>query len=179
MALVQPKLNVLYLLNTFPTVSETFVKNEVLWMWRNKYLSCVIALEADNHLLQLLPSGLLSKIYIRSLRYGRRILRPLVASYWLTRSPIKFISVWRSVPRNRKSRKYFWYAAAIAIAVQRHKPDIIHSHFADVAAQYAQYLSRLINVPFTVCTHGHDIFFSPPANYPQLAQASAMIFDVS
>jgi glycosyltransferase involved in cell wall biosynthesis len=56
---------------------------------------------------------------------------------------------------------------------------VVHAHFAAEATQIARYLSLLTGIPFTVCTHGYDVFFKPPPNYPELANAAAHMLAIS
>jgi glycosyltransferase involved in cell wall biosynthesis len=170
---------VLYFLNRFPVVSETFVRNEIEWAERQGYLYGVAALNVDEDRLPTVSGPVRRKIRGRCQRYIGRSKQPFVAAHWLLRAPIRFISVWRGLPSDPTFRQYFWRAAACGASFARIRPDVIHAHFANEAAQSARYLSLLTGASFTLCTHRYDIFDRPPPNYPQLANAAACMVTIS
>jgi glycosyltransferase involved in cell wall biosynthesis len=173
-------MKVLYFLNKFPAVSETFVRNEIEWAERQGYLYGVVALGFNKELLPTVSGSVRQKIWRQWQRYMGRSKQPFLAAYWLLRAPIRFISVWWDLPSDITSQQYFWRAAACGAAFARTRPDIIHAHFAaQGAAQIARYLSLLTGASFIVCTHGYDVFFQPPPNYPELANAAAHILAIS
>ena len=58
-------------------------------------------------------------------------------------------------------------------------PTHIHCHYAALSSQMALVIKNCTGIPFSITTHGYDVFFESPENYPALAKASKTIFTIS
>lgn len=157
-----------YVLKRFPRLSETFILREILGLEAaGVHVSVDSLLAAEDgprhpELSQLEAS-------VRYLpRHPRFRSRGVATSHLslLVRTPI----VWIRLAR-RSSREGRWvrflHAGLIAARARRAGADVIHAHFATVAAEVARDASALAGVPFTVTCHAKDIFHRD--NVPLLA----------
>ena len=167
------------MLDTFPKISETFVRDEILWMQAHGYLAQVVAVDVDDTLLKEIPDALRSRVRAAPFRYIGRAERARLAVYWLTRAPRRFIATYRALGDDIATMKYFWNAAAIARACFAKRCHVIHVHFAGFAAELARFVSLLTGIPFTVTTHHYDLVLLPPSNYKQLARDAALVLTIS
>ena len=142
----------------FPALSETFVVNEVR------------ALREAGHRVRVEAS-------IRPARPEREALRDLDVSYFeddsiarkvltlpwfLGRHPIACLR--DSIDRRRWTRGEVWPLNSLgppARRLARAGTDHLHAHFAAAAALNALRLGALLGIPYSLATHGYDIFKSP------------------
>ncbi|HET7586526.1 MAG TPA: glycosyltransferase family 4 protein [Gammaproteobacteria bacterium] len=172
-------MNALYFVDQFPKLSETFVRDEAVWMEEHSHLAGIVALKLNDALLPDIPGTIHRKIHRTSLRYVRRLRRPFIVIYWLLRAPRRFLIAYRLLLQDRTMQRYFWNAARTAREVKGLKPNIVHAHFASDAAQIARFVSCILNAPFTLCVHHYDIFLDPPENYGALAASAAHVVTIS
>lgn len=175
---------VVYLLDIFPTVSETFILNEILTVTEKNIDVAIFSrrapqeksfhpragrLRAKTHYLTD-PSHLSRGVLLRShlslfLRYPVSYLKTLVFALRHRRKDLGW---------------YFKAAGCYALQIARERPDHIHSHFASLANGFAMLISMILQVPYTFTAHGwHDIFHNPPADFYQRAAAAKKVVTVS
>ncbi len=77
--------------------------------------------------------------------------------------------------------RYFLAGAAYARNTPGdNKPDLLHAHFAKNAAHIAMWAGALLDIPFSVTTHAHDIFV--PESHERLAELlknAQIVFTIS
>jgi colanic acid/amylovoran biosynthesis glycosyltransferase len=155
-----PSLKVLYLLTTFPLLSETFVKREVRALSRFPLELDIFSLwsgqpEFEGHRVNLFPKWkLLTLVWW--------------LPFWLVRKPGALARLIGNLFQ-RKPASLTDFAATmigIAFAVSHarhfskagHRPALIHAGWATMPATAGQLLSALIDVPFTFQANAFDIF---------------------
>lgn len=153
---------VLYLLRYYPTLTETFVHNEIRAVMRQapSLEVCIAAIgtRADGAAAEGLPA-------VPVLRPPRRPLQAPLA--WRPSAGERWLSAHQ---RPRDVARFRWLAAHLPPAV-RH----VHVHFAGEAAEWAHALSLDRGLPYTVTTHAVDLFRPRPSLPVVLAGAQAVL----
>ena len=153
-------LKLLYLLTTFPLLSETFVKREVRALSRLPLELDIFSLwsgqpEFEGHRINLFPK--------------RKLLTLLWwLPYWLVRKPRALArlvgDMLRKMPSSLTDFAATMLGVAFALTHARyfskagHRPELIHGGWATMPATAGQLLGALIDVPFTFQANAFDIF---------------------
>ncbi len=175
---------VAYILDIFPTVSETFIINEIVTVEklgletvifsRKKPAGKVPHEEADRLGRQTTYFPEPKSIsFIQSCGDHLRLLR---------KAPSRYIkTLLFSFQNNQEGLLWFFkIAGSYALLVEKHKPDHIHAHFASLAGEYAMLISMLLDIPYTFTAHGwHDIFEYPPEDFRERALQAKKVITVS
>lgn len=175
---------VAYILDIFPTVSETFIINEILTVEKLGMETVIFSRktpagevpheEADRLARQTTyfpdPKSI---TFIQSCGAHLRLLKKAPSRY------IKTLSF--AVKNNRSGLLWFFkIAGSYALLVEKHKPDHIHAHFASLAGEYAMLISMLLDIPYTFTAHGwHDIFEYPPQDFHERGMRAQKVVTVS
>ncbi len=173
-------LRVAYCLDQFPTVSETFILNEMIAL-RQQRVEVVIYSRFKPEVSILHEQA---QDFVKSVTYLDNLSRTakLLAGFEiLLRSPIRFV---RTLCRLRhRSTHDLWlllgYCFFLSREINRSGVQHIHSHFAAEAAELAMYVSFFTGVPYSFTTHGYDIFFFPPSNYRYRSRFAKFVVAVS
>ena len=175
---------VAYILDIFPTVSETFIINEIVTVEklgletvifsRKKPAGEVPHEEADRLARQTTyfpePKSI---TFIQSCGDHLHLLR---------KAPSRYIKALLFAFQNNKKGLlwFFKIAGSYALLVEKHKPDHIHAHFASLAGEYAMLIAMLLDIPYTFTAHGwHDIFEYPPHDFHQRGIRAQRVITVS
>lgn len=156
-------MNIAYFVDTFPATSETFVINEIDEMSKHERDIYVVSVNTPTtevpHMLA--KTWARKTTYLSDVRYfflknlfamlSLAFLHPRRFAYAVTRSRRFDKAVaW-------KFRRVFW----LANYVRRMRTQHIHVHFACEAAEMAWMTNWLTEIPFSVSTHGYDIYVKP------------------
>jgi len=158
-------LKVAYLLDVFPTLSETFILNEIIELKRQSVDISVFSLKKPNEDVIHKEAEDLARetCYIRNLLNSgkfRRLYTYLYAHlYFLISSPLRYL-------------KAFWFAytkgvgvfksvAYYALVLREFEIGHIHTHFAALASEYAMLISMISGIPYSFTPHAYDIFINP------------------
>ena len=158
-------MKVLYVLNIFPKISETFILNEMLEM-QQKGVSVEVYAYKDAKEGVVHPRAR----EIREVRYLYKV-DPFrwVAShlYWILRNAPGYCRAWALVlSHGELIRKNFFTQLYDTVLLDRRRPTHVHAHYSDDASNLAMVYSRLSGVPFSFTTHMHDIYDTPAPNFP-------------
>lgn len=156
---------VAYVLHRFPSLTETFVAEEI----RN-----VQCLGVTVHLYSLLPPRTelvhpVSAALVPQVRYAPKIDAPSLWSaqfYFLFRKPRRYLELLKSllaepVPElNFVLKRLAIFAKGVWIARQLEGSPVqlIHTHFAWLSAAASMVISQLLELPFTITAHAYDIY---------------------
>ncbi|HTU84572.1 MAG TPA: glycosyltransferase [Solirubrobacteraceae bacterium] len=156
-------ISLLYVLFQYPTLSQTFVRNEVHGLRELGATVDVVSIEEGD-------SAHIDRGWAGDFRFlGRPGLRRATLDH-----------IWFAVRHPRSYRRYLFAVARLReywrLALQRlptearrlrsaGRPHACHTHFAWDTASPAVYLSRLLDVPASVTVHANDIYV---ANAPVL-----------
>lgn len=170
-------MRVAYLLDCFPAPAETFVAEEVLSVGERGVDCRVFSLYKPDgpplhrHAAETLDRGMVSYVADSTPVACAKAMAALAAM-----QPARTLL---SAARMGRHRWQMTRALPAAAAIRRFKADVVHVHFAAMAAQYALAVNRWTGTPFTVTAHRYDIFDQPPENVAELAKASAGIVSIS
>ncbi len=156
-------MRVLYLIEIFPEISETFILDEMLEVKKQnipvKIVSCSYSKDKESHAdaIDLLDDT----TYIKDLGLKQKYLATL---FFFFRHPwrlLKFIKYLYGVEKYvRDTRNRLIEVCCLCALVKKWKIDHIHAHFANIATSYAMWIHMLNDVPFTFTTHGYDVFYA-------------------
>lgn len=138
-------MKILYLLRYYPTLSESFVRQEIGGMKKAGLHVAVAALGSryDGYLAEDLPVVPLLDVPRRP--FAGRLSAPTLGQRWLAR--------WQ---RSKDVARLPWLARRVA------EFDRIHVHFAGEAAEWAVALHLDLGLPFSVTVHAADLFKPRP-----------------
>lgn len=158
-------LKVAYLLDVFPTLSETFILNEIIELKRQGVDISVFSLRRPNGgVIHKEAEGLARETcYIRDLVNSgkfRRVCTHFYAHlYFLVKSPLRYLKAfWFAYMRGAW---VFKSAAYYALVLRELGIGHIHAHFAASASEYAMVISMISGIPYSFTPHAYDIFINP------------------
>jgi glycosyltransferase involved in cell wall biosynthesis len=180
---------VIYLVRSWPRLSQTFIVNEVLALERRGL---------DIVLFSLVRSGeALVQPQVRDMRAPVRHLgddswRHWMSAHWkvLTATPQAYLeTLWFALLHPELSEGYatsstlgcFRYAGQVAAAIRRlrhegHAPSHLHAHFAHDPALVGLLVKRLTGLTFTFTAHARDLYQIPRRSFQLRAfEASTVI----
>lgn len=175
---------VVYILDIFPAISETFILNEIKTVQKFGAQVCVFSRKASQD--DLIHSG--AEEFQDKIQYlddpESISLKKIVSNHIIlfVKHPISYLRTFIYAIRHRKE-DMFWYfkiSGCYAILVERENPSHIHAHFASLAGEFAMFISMILNVPYTFTAHGwHDIYKFPPLDFSKRAKEAKRVITVS
>ena len=174
-------MRILFVLNTFPVVSQTFVLNEIVEM---------LKLGHEIRILSIFSSD--EKIKHRN--FGKYQLNKYIRYVFVNRKAMPrgfkkihriILNILRSayhgfdkigLNKDTKSGRIIYslgnnsldYSIEVGLSIlDSFNADIIHAHFCDDATAVAKELSRQKGIPYTFSAHGYDIYVNPPADWKE------------
>ncbi|GEM_PF-29553 len=158
-------LRVAYIVHKFPKISETFILNEILEMRKKGVQVSVFALEDPGETVR---HPLVERVGpVTYLRRDRSLISRCGAHlYWAARRPLKYLrTLCLAVGVGAGIRKAFLLDLDMAVRIDRSRPQRVHAHFGDHAADAALLFHMVSGTRFSFTTHSYDIFRFPPKNY--------------
>jgi glycosyltransferase involved in cell wall biosynthesis len=153
-------LKLLYLLTTFPLLSETFIKREVRALDRHRLELEIFSLWSGQPEFEGRRVNLFAKRKLLTLLWW--------LPFWLATKPRAFARLIANMFGKKPSSLTDFGATALGIGFalsharhfskDAHRPDLIHAGWATMPATAGQLLSALIDVPFTFQANAFDIF---------------------
>jgi glycosyltransferase involved in cell wall biosynthesis len=155
--------NILYVLNTFPKVSETFVSEEIASLCEMGkaivILRRITETSAVNHPVN---HKIIATCPILDYRETYSTLGALVAiANHLMRKPGRFFRFVLPGLLSRQERWKILAALKYFRHITKHRIEYIHAHFADKNLAIAKRLSDLTAIPYGVTTHHYDLYQEP------------------
>ena len=143
-----------YLLRYFPTVSETFVADEIAEVSRQHRMPALWALDpgADG------PTHPGQKALLEACRYVPRAHHPRILAGGLGGGEIA--ETWEGWGCRRKDLRRALY---LARACRGDGIDHLHVHFAAEAAEAAWVARRHAGIPYSVTVHARDLYCPRPS----------------
>lgn len=162
----QKPFRVLYILEVFPEISETFILFGMLGVRRQGVDVRVVSLTnpkpgAESH--QESEEFLPVTLYLKNV--------PLYKQYAalikiLIRNPLKlirFTSYLYGIEKYvRDTRNRLLQVCYLCVKARQERIDHIHAHFANLSTSFAMWIHMLTDIPFTFSSHGYDIFYVFP-----------------
>lgn len=162
-----PQRRIVYVLRTFPEISETFIAREIEILRNHGVpVSVLAAWRAAGKV----PDGLEVRWLSGSGPHSLSRIPLGAVAHDLSRSGVN--------PRRwARALRLAWFAAR-AFPMLRRDTWRIHAHFANDAAVLARYLSVLSGVPYRMTAHAYDLFQDPFLLVPNL-RAAQRVYTVS
>lgn len=174
---------VLYVVNQYPNLSETFIAREIAGLRQYGVDVNVLALtDSICHDYDTRPSQSFLRDPVKDGRtagnYRPPILHPppafkpasfIAQVYFMWRKPLTYCSLCGQITL-RESRSplgickgfvRFIKAVAIARQVTTLNPSRVHAHFIHITADCAQVISTLLGISYSVSAHAQDIYTQP------------------
>ncbi len=155
---------VVYLVSRFPKVTETFILDEVVGLRRRGLDVRVLSLLRTQE--EVVQPG--AAELVATTRYGSRSpLRLLGAQlHWARRRPRLLADLWAAVLRyNRSSAGELAKSVVTALVaadwareLEGRRPDRLHAHWATHPALAAYLVGALLELPYGVTAHAHDLY---------------------
>lgn len=153
-------LRVAYVLDQFPELTETFVSGEIAELRRQGHS---VHVEAGAHAPHPDPEARADGDAAFFFTDDTRADRVKALAWLAVRHPLRCARdlVARRRWRREEEPRRLRHLAPAARRVRRARCEHLHAHFAAVAALDALRLGALLGLPYSVMTHGYDIFQSP------------------
>ena len=159
-------MKVIYILEIFPKISETFIQNEINCLLQQNIEVEIFALKNSHENLDKKISDTLGKsiFYAEKDSIKNRIIGH---SYFIIKNPflyLRWFLISSSSPHFGLKRRFLKELKNIKTILGRN-PDHLHAHFGCRTADIAFLAKLLTGIDFTFTTHRRDIFETPPINY--------------
>lgn len=174
---------ILYILDIFPAISETFILNEMLELERQGHEVSILARRKEESV----PHGIVGKlkakiVYLPDARRldGTDLLFSHIAT--LIRHPVRYLKAFKYALHRRKDGHLWFFKVSVFYAriAGKIKFSHMHSHFASLASCYTMYISRLLGKPFTFTIHGwYDLYEAPPSDLAGRAASAKKVITIS
>ena len=172
---------VAYVVSRFPSVTETFVLNEMIQLVRLGLDVEVYAFIKDLSLLrhpgveQFIDDTHAVSLLSRACLYAQ--------VYWLARKPVRYLKLWfHALKFNAGSPKFLSRAvvvvpkaAAFARTMKSRDIDHVHAHFGTHSALAAYAVRALADIDYSVTLHAHDLYVDRSMLEQKLKTASFVV----
>lgn len=182
----QNKNHIIYVLSRFPTISETFIVEELLELKRRGFQLTIFSLKSPKKDEPISSSSLELMPFVF---YCPFINWPiLVANYTflLTRPTLFFqslLDIFRSLffqpIELLKSLAVFPKTIYFSYVISYDDVIRLHAHFCNVPFVVARWLSKIHDVPFSVTAHNFDIFQQPPIELSNRIKSASPFITIS
>ncbi len=171
-----------FIVECFPSLTETFIRRELEELHRNGIEFRVYALRAqDNTIPTSVCNDLMSLTHYAPRILSRQTLS--AQSLFLIRHPRRyFATLWRLLAGNAFSFRHlvsalihFPVATSFAERMSIDRIDHIHAHFVNLPTTLAYIASKLLSISFSFSAHARDIYVSPSMLKEKLRSASVVI----
>jgi colanic acid/amylovoran biosynthesis glycosyltransferase len=156
-------MKVVYILNVFPKISETFILNEIVQAQNEGVNIGVVAFSGSTED-RIHPD--VSKV--RDIHYFLPAVKTTSIFdhfYWFVTHPGRYLKTFRlALNRNNGITRKFLFHLHNVRQIKNMNPDHLHAHFGTWTADMAMLTSLLTGIPYTFTTHSYDIFTFPPKN---------------
>ena len=191
-------MKILYLLNVFPKLSETFILNEITGLIDLGHDIKIIALhnlkEEKVHD-KVKEYNLINKTkYLefysdweeKTNKYSK--LKVFELGSWALFNSSRLSKeerfklldlLYESEPNNEVAFRKFLDCLDIIKIIKEKKIKHIHCHFADENVAIAYIINKVIGIPYTFTTHAYDIFISPDKDIKKWADNAKKVITIS
>ncbi|MDP3791013.1 MAG: glycosyltransferase [Candidatus Omnitrophota bacterium] len=175
--------SILYILDIFPAVSETFILNEILELERRGYEVVVFARRREDSTPHGIACKLKAKVVYLPDAHGVKSTSLIISHIkMLFLHPINYTRTLRFALKRRYTGHLWFFKVSCYYAdmARKYKFAHIHSHFAAVASCYAMYISKLLCRHFTFTIHGwYDLYEGPPDDLSDRINEAKKVITIS
>ena len=155
-----------YIVANFPCYSETFILNELLELKKRGYSITILSLKKPKEkIVQSEAIGFLEDTFYCPIFLKFQLW--VAQLYFLISRPNIYLGLLLDIARHclknpivlLKNLVIFPKSVYFAFYIRTKGINHIHAHFANYPATSAMIASRLLNIPFSLTCHAHDIFY--------------------
>lgn len=187
-------MKILYLLNRFPVISQTFILNEITRLLDYGHdLSIISLVKEDSEKVHnnVIEYDLVNKTtYLKffsqkneltMMNLLKKVIKDTFKNKMLTQKE-KF-TLLKSCYNTQEdvgvaSRKFLSCLEIIKV-IKEKKIEHIHCHFARRNVNIAYRINKVIGVPYTFTTHAHDIFINPAEDFKKWSMGAEKVISIS
>jgi glycosyltransferase involved in cell wall biosynthesis len=185
-------MNILYILNRFPKISETFILNEIVGLinlgHKVRIVSLLKPLEKKFHK-EIRDYNLIKLTHYLKYRPGHysrlktfeKGIKKFFECKFLTKeqkAQLIYLCYEKKQGKEVAFRKFLDVLNIIKI-IRKEKIKHIHNHFAGPNVDYAYVLNKVIGIPYTFTTHAYDIFSEVQKDMKKWANNAKKVIAVS
>ena len=179
---------VIYIVRSWPRLSQTFIVNEVLALERRGVQLAVFSLvRSGEPVVQPQVADVRARVHYLDGRRGPRDLRAQLS--WFVTAPVRtLLALWCCLRRPGLAAGYgecsaircLVHAIRIAAALEDLRADgdepvHVHAHFAHDPALVGMLVARLTRLPFSFTAHARDLFEIPATSLAARARAATAV----
>ena len=148
-------MNILYVVDLFPKLSETFILNEIVELINRGFNVQILALRNPHE--KLINEDILKYKLLNKTSY---LQFPALLKLKLTDgfSRVFYNNILNSIKNNQINTTYKDLIKLSYFSIKYSNIDVVHAHFAAQAAITGMQISKIINKPFTFTAHAYEIF---------------------
>lgn len=154
-----------YILSAFPSLSETFILQEILELERQGLHLCLFSLEKPSDDVVIDAAQNLQSPITYFTQSSLLILIGATARRFFT-APWRFLHTMLVLLihyRQRSVLRHIFYASYLANQLKREGITHVHAHYATAPTSIAQATCLLTDMPYSFTAHAFDIYLSPKA----------------
>jgi colanic acid/amylovoran biosynthesis glycosyltransferase len=156
-------MKVLYVVNAFPKISETFILNEIVQAEKQGVEVEVLAF--SNTVEDRVHPDVSKVGKVVYLMPRRRLTAVADHLYWFSRHPQRYLKTFAlALNRTNGITRLFLFNLHNIRMIEGIRADHLHAHFGTWTADMAMLAGLLTGIPYTFTTHSYDIFSFPPGN---------------
>jgi len=162
---------IVYILDAFPVLSETFIVREILELKRNGHDIIIFSLlnttgRLSGSIIHSDSEELKKDVYYFD-ELRKKVSKPQMAAYHLLyflRSPFNYLkTLFFSSVHYDQAFRFFLRSAVYIKKLKQYKAEHIHAHFALKSCKLAMLISMITGIPYSFTIHAHDIFIPEKA----------------
>lgn len=157
--------HIVYLLDSFPLLSQTFVLQEILELQREGLAVSVFSL-FEPAAGETARGNWREQVQVCQISHRSRWRLLLLAARQLLKTPRRFLHTARLTLAHHDLRSTFSYLCdGVFVAKQLEQQEVahLHAHFAVGATSVVQIVHLLTDIPYSFTTHAYDIYLSQPS----------------
>ncbi len=169
---------VAYIVSRFPSVTETFIANEIVALERLGDRVQLFSLRRQHPAAHSSPDHLVTGCVAGGDLGAGEILG--AQAHWFIRRPGRWLAAWAGALRGNFRSPRFLARTLVAVPIsmafaRRLHADRIHAHWATHPALAAWVIHQLTDVPYSVTVHAHDLYVDRSMLHRKLADAAAIV----
>ncbi|MBU0581284.1 MAG: glycosyltransferase family 4 protein, partial [Candidatus Margulisbacteria bacterium] len=148
------RMKILYIINQFPKLSETFILNEILQLRKFNHNVIIAALSDPGE----------PKVH---------------EDYQVIFQDTHFLKNGLKLLTKFDDKSYAQCVQEIVKIINNEKIDHIHCHFAKKNVELAYIINKMLKIPYTFTTHAYDIFYDIDKDIEKWANSAKKVITIS
>ncbi|TBO44280.1 glycosyltransferase family 4 protein [Pedobacter kyonggii] len=175
-------MNLLYVVDQFPSSSEYFILNEILELQKKKCKIFILAQKKGNGLPHLVEAiGGNGNIYYKPSFFSFDAI--MGHFYMMLFLKSRYVKILKELAPSYKTSyrtflrelKVFSNVMSFSFKVRNMESKLIHAHFLSLPSSIAMGMSKVLNIPFSCSAHANDIYVANKDDLIKKANSTAFI----